>query len=65
MRMFSIDEPRSKRKHTERVVYDGRERLGSIEQIDDEFIARDRRGQIIGRFGTAIDATIAIGKAAS
>ena len=36
-----------------------------IEQIDDEFIARDRRGQIIGRFGTAIDATIAIGKAAS
>jgi hypothetical protein len=63
--MSSIDEPRFKRERAERVVYDGRERLGSIEQIDDEYIARDRRGQIIGRFGTAIDATSAVGKAAS
>jgi len=60
-----IEKPTSKRKHPARVIYDGRERLGSIEQLGDEFIAYDRRGQVLGRFDTAIEATNAVGKAAS
>jgi len=63
--MFPIDQRSAKRKRPARVVYDGRERLGSIEQLDNEFVAYDRRGQIIGRFDTAIDATNAVGKVAS
>jgi hypothetical protein len=61
----SVAEPPTKRKRPARVIYDGRERLGTIEQLGDEFIARDRRGQIIGRFDTAIDATNAVGKTVS
>jgi YD repeat-containing protein len=64
MTMVPYHEPRAKRKHPARVVYDGRERLGSIEPLGDEFVAYDRRGQVIGRFDTAIDATNAVGKAA-
>jgi hypothetical protein len=64
--LSSIDEHSVKRKRVaQRVVYDGRERLGSIEQFGDEFIGYDRRGQVIGRFDTAIDATNAVGKATS
>jgi hypothetical protein len=48
-----------------RVIYGGRERLGSIEQLGDEFIAYDRRGQALGRFDSAIEATNAVVGAAS
>ena len=63
--MSAIGERSTKRKRPARVIYDGRERLGSIEQLGDEFIACDRRGQVLGRFDTAIEATNAVGKAAS
>jgi hypothetical protein len=63
--MPSINEPRAKRKRPAREIFDGRERLGSVERVDDEFIAYDRRGQVLGRFDSAIEATNAIGKAAS
>jgi hypothetical protein len=48
-----------------RSIYDGRERLGDVEQLGNEYVARDRRGRIIGRFDTAIEAANAIGKTAA
>jgi hypothetical protein len=53
------------RKTVIRSVYSGQDRLGDIQQVDDEFVARDRRGKVIGRFNTAIEATRAIGEAVS
>jgi hypothetical protein len=47
-----------------RAIYDGRERLGDIEQCGTEFVARDRRGKSIGVFDTASEAINAIAKAA-
>ena len=47
-----------------RAIYDGREKLGSIEQLGREFIAHDRRGQVIGRFNTAFEAINAVAKVA-
>ena len=47
-----------------RAVYDGQDRIGSIEQCGHEYIARDRRGHVIGRYDTAIEAANAIGGAA-
>jgi hypothetical protein len=43
-----------------RSVYSGRERLGSFQQINGDFVAFDRRGRKIGRFDTAIEAANAI-----
>jgi hypothetical protein len=47
-----------------RAVYDGRDRLGSFEQRDGEFVARGRSGEVLGRFSTAHEAIGAIFKAA-
>jgi hypothetical protein len=49
---------------TRRAIYDGRERLGDFEKRGTEFVARDRRGQTIGLFDTAIDAINAVAKVA-
>jgi hypothetical protein len=43
-----------------RAVYDGRDRLGSVKQRGDEFIARDNRNQLIGPFESAIEASRAV-----
>jgi hypothetical protein len=45
-------------------VYDGRDRLGSFEQRDGEFVARGRSGEVLGRFNTAHEAIGAVFKAA-
>jgi hypothetical protein len=37
-------------------IYDGRDRCGDVQEQDHEFIARDRRGEIIGTFGSLPDA---------
>jgi hypothetical protein len=50
---------------THRALYDGREKIGSIKQIDDEFVAYDQRGQVLGRFNTVVKAANAISKAAA
>jgi hypothetical protein len=50
---------------THRALYDGRERLGSIEQRDDEFVARNRRGQVLGTYADASAAADAITEAAA
>jgi hypothetical protein len=55
----------SGRKSPHRAIYDGREKLGSIEKCGNEYVACDRRGQVIGRFDTAIDAINAVAKVAS
>jgi hypothetical protein len=47
-----------------RAIYDGRERLGDVEQLGNEYVARDRRGRVIGRFNTAIEAINAAAKVA-
>jgi hypothetical protein len=39
-----------------RSIYDGQERLGDIQQSGGEFVARDRSGQVIGRYDSAADA---------
>ena len=46
-------------------VYDGQTRLGTIEQVGNEYIARDNRGTALGSFDTAIEASRAVGMAAS
>jgi hypothetical protein len=44
-----------------RALYDGRERIGSIEQRDSgEFIACDRQGRQIGSYDTALEAANAV-----
>jgi hypothetical protein len=53
-----------KRRYPRRVIYDGRERLGAVEQLGDEFVAYDRRGQILGRYDGFVEAAEAIAKAA-
>jgi hypothetical protein len=55
----------SKSSAPHRAVYDGRERLGSIEQHGDEYVARGKRGQVIGRYDSAIEAANAIGQTAA
>jgi hypothetical protein len=57
-----------------RAIYDGRDLLGTLEQVErgkfiarnrqrgDEYVAHDRRGLVIGRFNTAIEAANAVGK---
>lgn len=47
-----------------RSIYDGQDRLGDVEQLDGEYIARDRRGNSLGRFDSALEAANAISKAA-
>jgi hypothetical protein len=47
-----------------RAVYDGRERLGEISQQGEEFVARDRLGQSLGKFDTAAEAIEAVAAAA-
>jgi hypothetical protein len=42
-------------------VYDGQTRLGSIEQRDDGYLARNNRRQPIGVFDTMIEAARAVG----
>jgi hypothetical protein len=41
-------------------VYDGRDRLGTIERRGDEYIARDNLNRSFGVYHTAIEATAAI-----
>jgi hypothetical protein len=48
-----------------RALYDGREKIGSMKQFADEFVAYDRRGQVLGRFDSAREAIDAVGKAAA
>jgi hypothetical protein len=43
-----------------RGIYDGQERLGSIEQCGKTFIAVDRLGHSIGVFDSAIEAANAV-----
>jgi len=43
-----------------RAIYDGRDRLGTIERRGDEYIARDNLNQSIGVYDTAIEAAAAI-----
>jgi hypothetical protein len=47
-----------------RAVYDGQTRLGSVEQRDREFIARNNRNEPLGVFDTMIEAARAVGAAA-
>jgi hypothetical protein len=53
---------RVRRTTTARIlaVYDGRDRLGTIERRGDEYIARDNLNRSIGVYDTAIEATAAI-----
>jgi hypothetical protein len=48
-----------------RAVYDGQDRLGSFEENGDEYVARGRSGEVLGRFDTAHEAIGAIFKAAA
>jgi hypothetical protein len=48
-----------------RVVYDGQDRLGTIEQRGQEVIARNKRGQQLGTFESVHDAVGAISAAAA
>jgi hypothetical protein len=61
MRLSSTAAER-KSTSSHRAIYDGREKLGSVEQLGREFIAHDRRGQVIGHFDTAIEAINAVGE---
>jgi hypothetical protein len=48
-----------------RSVYDGQDRIGSIEQRGPhDFLARDRQGRPIGTYGSAAEAIEAIGRRA-
>jgi hypothetical protein len=49
----------------DRAVYDGRDRLGSIEQHDGEYVARARSGKVLGRFDAAHESIAAVLKAAT
>jgi hypothetical protein len=49
----------------QRAVYDGDERVGSIQEWGRAFIARDKRGQQLGAFPTMDDAIGAISAAAA
>jgi hypothetical protein len=59
MRVNSTHGNQTKTAKTRQSVYDGQERLGDVEQRDADFIARDRRGRVIGVFDSesvAVDA---------
>jgi hypothetical protein len=43
-----------------RAVYDGQSRLGDIHQSDDGYVARGRRGEVLGTFDTAPAAIAAV-----
>ena len=43
-----------------RAVYDGLSRLGDIHQSDDGYVARGRRGEVLGTFDTAPAAIAAV-----
>jgi hypothetical protein len=59
--MTSLPESATKRKRAAQfAICDGRERLGSVEQTDDAFVAFNRRGQVLGRFASPDDAIAAI-----
>ena len=58
-----IDRPGHGAPH--RAVYDGRERLGSIEKRINIWLAYDRRGATIGRFDDPADAIVSVTKAAA
>jgi hypothetical protein len=50
-----------------RAIYDGRDKIGDIETRgttrSTEFVARDKRGNVVGTFDTVIEAANAIAKA--
>jgi hypothetical protein len=49
----------------ERVVYSGREKLGTFQRCGTQYIAWDRRGRVIGRrIATATEAVNAVANAA-
>jgi hypothetical protein len=49
-----------------RAIYDGRELLGTLEQVDNgKHVARDRQRRAIGTYETAAEAIEAIAKAAA
>jgi hypothetical protein len=57
--------PAGNSRRQRRAVYSGQTRLASIKQIDDEYIALDQRGQVLGRFNSTIEAANAISRAAA
>jgi hypothetical protein len=58
--MTSIDQPSAKRKRVAQfAICDGRERLGSVEQTEDAFVAFDSSGNPSTPLGAALDRILA------
>lgn len=62
--MRIADTERVIKPNPRRSVYSGQERLGDFQLQGSEYVARDRRGVVIGTFRTAVEAANAISDAA-
>jgi hypothetical protein len=65
MRVSSSFDTNTKLAGVRQAVYDGRDRLGDIQQHGAEFIVRDRLNNIVGAFPTLREAARALPGGAS